>query len=209
VRADHHAGGAFSVARQRPWEAAADTLGGGENVGRDAILFVAYSVRARDTALHLVPERAADRGRRKIAQTCRNSRLAGRTPALAWIGSTRKPAVLSSTAAVAAPDRRTAHRKAFQKRCETVAQLGLIGRADRAIVRPWKAFEKVISLFLVRIASGMVVATRSLDRALDRLRARISEENGVGEGQSTSRCAGARPAGCRKVGTCISVAAWR
>ena len=113
-----------------------------------------------------------------------NSWLAGRMPPSPWTGSSRKPAVLLV-------DRRQRRveivelddREARQQRREAVEHLGLVGRADRRHRPPVEGVREGDQLVLVGIALGVMIAARGLDRALDRLGARIGEEHRVGEGQ--------------------------
>ena len=75
------------------------------------------------------------------------------------------------------------HRETGQKRREAVAELFLVGRADRRHRPPVEGVRKSDQLVLVGIALGVMIAPRGLDRAFDRLGARIGEEHRVGEGQ--------------------------
>ena len=61
--------------------------------------------------------------------------------------------------------------------------LRLVGRADRRHRPPVKGVGEGDEVVLVRIALGVMIAARGLDRAFDRLDARIGEEHRVGEGQ--------------------------
>jgi hypothetical protein len=70
-----------------------------------------------------------------------------------------------------------------QKRGEAVAKLLLVGGADRRHRPPVEGVGEGDQVVLLRIALGMMVAPRGLDRAFDRFGAGIGEEHGVGEGQ--------------------------
>ena len=72
--------------------------------------------------------------------------------------------------------------EARQQRLEPVAHLRLVGRADRAERAAVEGVREGDQLVLLRIALGVMIAPRGLDRALDRLGARIGEEHRVGEG---------------------------
>jgi hypothetical protein len=73
--------------------------------------------------------------------------------------------------------------EARQKRCEAVAQLGLVGRADRAQRAAVKGVGEGDEDVLLRPAVMMVIAPCRLDRPFDRLGARIGEEHRVGKGE--------------------------
>ncbi len=71
--------------------------------------------------------------------------------------------------------------EARQERREPVAQLLLVGGADRRHRPPVERVGESDQVVLVRIALGVMIAPRRLDRALDRFRARIGEEHRIGE----------------------------
>jgi hypothetical protein len=115
-------------------EAAADALGASHDVGLDAVMLIGEErAGAGDAALDLVEHQHQVIARRSsLRSPCMNSLLAGRMPPSPWIGSTRKPAVFSSIAA----SRRLEiveldDLEARQQRREAVAQLVLVGGADR------------------------------------------------------------------------------
>ena len=137
----------------------------------------------RRTAPRRTPASGRARRRRRAARTGIRA-LAGRMPPSPWIGSTRKPAVFSSIAASAAS----------RSLNSTTVKPGSSGAKPSrifawsvalivAIVRPWKALEKVIRSCFCGLPLAIMVAARGLDRAFDRLGARIGEEHRVGEGQ--------------------------
>ena len=110
--------------------------------------------------------------------------LAGRMPPSPCTGSIRKPAVCGPIAALTASrSSNSTTVKPGSKRREAVAHLGLVGGADRAQRAAVEGVGEGDQLVLLGPAVMMVVAARGLDRAFDRLDARIGEEDGVGEGE--------------------------
>ena len=108
----------------------------------------------------------------------------------------RKPAVFSSIAASAASrSLNSTTLKPGQQRREAVDHLRLVGRADRRHRPPVEGVREGDQVVLVRIALGVMIAPRGLDRALDRLDARIGEEDRVGEGEVDQPLANASPCG--------------
>ena len=166
-------------------EAAADALGRGHDVGLDAIMLIGVErAGPRDAALHLVEDQHQVVLVAGLAQALMNSWLAGRMPPSPWTGSTRKPAVFSSIAASAASrSSNSTTLKPGSSGAKPSRIFAWLVALIVAIVRPWKALLKVISVVLVGIAVDVMVAARGLDRALDRLGAGIGEEHRVGEGQ--------------------------
>jgi hypothetical protein len=186
VGADHHArprlfGGEAGAHR----EAAANALGAGEDVGLDAVMLVGVELAgARDAALHLVESehevvlvaKAPEAGHEFLAGGADAALPLHRLDEKAGGGvinrSLRRGEIVELD-----------HLKTFQQGCEAVAQLGLIGGADRRHGAAVKGVGEGDQLVLVRIAMSVVVAPRSLDGALDRLGTRIGEEHGVGKGE--------------------------
>jgi hypothetical protein len=96
--------------------------------------------------------------------------------------STRKPAVSSSICSERAFEIVELHIvEARQQRLEAVAHLGLVGCRDRPDRTAVKGVLEGDQLVALRVAADVVIAARGLDRALDRLDARIGEEHRVGE----------------------------
>ena len=85
--------------------------------------------------------------------------------------------------------------EARQQRREAVAQLGLVGGADRRHRPAVEGVGEGDQDVLLGPAVMMVVAARGLDRAFDRLGARIGEEDGVGEGRVDQPLGKASPCG--------------
>ena len=75
------------------------------------------------------------------------------------------------------------HLEPRQQRREAVDHLRLVGRADRSHRTPVERIREADQVLLVRIALGIMVTARGLDRAFDRFDSRIGEEHRVGEGQ--------------------------
>ena len=174
VGADHHAGRRF-LGRQAGAhrEAAADALGAGQDVGRDAILLIGVErAGAGDAALHLVEHQHQVALVAGLAKAL-DERLAGRADAALALHR------LEQEAGGIVVDRRQRRveivelddLEAGQQRREAVAQLVLIGGADRRHRPPVEGVGEGDQVMLVRVALGMVVAPRGLDRALDRFRA--------------------------------------
>ena len=189
---DHSGRSLFGREAGAERKSAADPLGGRQYVGNDPILLVGVErAGARHPALDLVEDQAEVMLVADIAEP-RQEFAARRTdPALALNG-------LDQKARGVRPDRRPGslqivecdHAEAFEQRREAVAKLGLVGRADRRHRPPVKGVGEGNQFVLVWIARDMMIAARNLDRAFDRLGARIGEEHRVGKrelGQSPGK----------------------
>ena len=186
VRADRHAGrrllGREAGAHR---EAAANALGRGHDVRRDPIMFVGEELAgAGIAALDLVEDKHQVVLVGELAQAAQEF-LARRADAAFALDRLDQE-----------PGRMLVHRglrgleivelddvEARQQRCEAVAQLLLVGRADRAERAAVEGAAERDQLMLFRAPVMMVVTPRGLDRAFHRLGAGIGEEDGVGEGQ--------------------------
>ena len=78
-----------------------------------------------------------------------------------------------------------AHLEARQQRREAVDHLRLVGGADRRHRPPVKRVREGNQVVLVRVALGVMIFARGLDRAFHRLDARIGEEHRVCKSQVT------------------------
>ena len=184
--ADHHAGrGLLGGEAGAHREAAADALGRGQDVGLDPVMLVGvHPAGPGVAALHLVEDQHQVVGVGEAAQ------------ALHELGAGRADAALALDRLDQEAGGVPAHRRlggleivelddleAGQQRREAVAQLVLVGGADRAERAAVEGAGEGDQLVLVGPAVMVVVAARGLDRALDRLGAAVGEEDGVGEGE--------------------------
>ena len=187
VRADHHAlrralGGEAGADR----EAAADALGDRHDVGGEAIMFVREELAgARDAALDLVEDqqRAGFVGER--AQAGQEFVARGADAALALDRFEQEAADVRTHGS--AHRRQIAegeHGEAIEQRGEPVAQLGLIGGADRAERAAVEGVAEGDDAEALGMAVRVVEAAARLDRAFERFGTRVGEEDGVGEGKA-------------------------
>ena len=167
-------------------EAAADALGGRHDVGDDAVMLIGIELPgAGDAALDLVEYQhqimlvaGGAKARQELVR-------AGRMPPSPWIGSTQEAGGILVDRRQRRVEivelRRTL--KPGQQRREAVDHLGLVGGADRPHRPPVEGVGEGDEVVLVRVALGVMIAPRGLDRAFDRLDAGIGEEHSVGEGE--------------------------
>ena len=184
--ADHHARGRLlggEAGAER--EAAADALGGRHDVGLDPVMLIGEQLAgAGVAALDLVEDEHQIVLVGERAQALDEFRAGRADAALALdrldqeAGGVRAHRRLGRVEIVELDDG-----EAGQQRREAVAQLGLVGGADRAQRAAVKGVGEGDQLVLLGPAVMMMVAARGLDRAFDRLDARIGEEDGVGEGE--------------------------
>ncbi len=186
VGSDHHPGRRF-LAREAGAhrEAAADPLGGGHDVGDDAVMLVGVELTgAGDAALNLVEHQHQIMLVAGGAKAGEEFVRAGADAALALNRLDQETGrVLVDRGQRRAEVVELDHLEPRKQRREAVDHLGLIGRADRRHRPAVERIRETDQIVLVRIALGVMIFARGLDRAFDRLDARIGEEHRVGEGQ--------------------------
>ena len=179
-------------------EAAADALGRRHDVGRHAIIFIGVEIAgARDPALHLVEHQHQVALVARVAQAVDEFLRRRADPALALDRLEQEAGgILVDRAERGLEIVELDDLEARQQRREAVDHLGLVGRADRRHRPPVEGVRESDQVMLFRIAAGVMVTARGLDRAFDRLDPRIGEEHRVGEGQVDQPSARTpRPAG--------------
>ncbi len=190
VGADDHAlRGMFGREARADREAAADALGDRHDVGGHAEMLVGEQLPGpRDAALDLVEDQQRAVLVGEVAQALEELDRRDVTPPSPWIGSTMKP----PTWPACGPAMNVLHRgevverqdgEPVGQRLEPAAHLVRIGRADPGHRPAVEGVAEGDDAELLRVAEGELAAPRRLDRALERLGARIGEEHRVGEGQ--------------------------
>ncbi|KAG5722746.1 hypothetical protein E4T56_gene15908, partial [Termitomyces sp. T112] len=182
---DHAARGLFGGKTGAQRETAADALGGCQNVGHHAELFIGIeSAGTRHAALHLVKNQHQVMLVAQRAQSLKEG-IIGHLDAAFALNR------LDHDAAGVGADGRL-HRfqiteidifEARQNRKEAFMHLFLIRRRDRPQGPPMKGLLESDQFIFVEIADMLVIGARGLDRAFHRFSARIGEEHRVGKGQ--------------------------
>jgi len=184
VRADDHALGRILRREACPHrKAAANAFCRGENVRRNAVMFIGVELaRARDAALNLIEDEHQAVLIADFAQALEEFGRRRPDAAFALNRFNEKPRSMivdERARGVEIVERRIG--ETGQQRFEPDAHFVLIGRANRAERAAMKCVVKGDQLLALGVTVGEMITARGLDRALDRFGTRIGEEHCVGK----------------------------
>ena len=180
----HAARGLFGRKARAQRETAANTLGGGHNIGPHAIMFIGIEFAGTGhAALNFVQHQHQIMFVGQRAQPLHERIRCRPNATLALNRLDQKTCRMRS-------DHRFCHLEivkfaifeSFKHRLEALVHLGLVRSADRGHCPPVKCVAEGDQFKALFIAGRLVISARALDRSLNRFRPGIGEEHGICKG---------------------------